>query len=348
MFDEGLAEQFREGQLDLVLDHAGDLQLPVVRVDRRWRECGVDPVEVRIGGDQRRDAFDVQGRASRHSRGGDRWLGQRELRADIGDHRGRRVDEARARSHDHGCRTRNYREHEEAPALELGCGHRAFWNTAPLRGGRPPVRQPLDQDAEHHDAGDRADDGGDTVEAGRTGAGHHRDEGEQRADPEEHDPPRRLQRFEHPGKCRENQQNHGHEREQGRLVPGAEQSDHEVFGTRRGQVDHQRADGEERAACGADEDREDFGDTENDSGGDDSGQRGPEACGAGAHAVTRIIARSSSLRQAETAVGFPTGSRQPARNSSREMTRTLNSRDPSPQSSTDHQDRSRSTGIRRE
>ena len=70
--------------------------------------------------------------------------------------------------------------------------------------------------------------------------------------------------FEHAGGRRDHDDEDAHERKKRRFVPGAEDRDHDLLDSSRGEVDHERADREQRAPGCSDEERDHLGDPEHD------------------------------------------------------------------------------------
>src|SRR6202012_3346380 len=60
VLDQRAAEQLGEGDRDLPVDHAVDVQLPAGRVDLGEHDRRVDPVEAGVRGDVRGQVRDVQ------------------------------------------------------------------------------------------------------------------------------------------------------------------------------------------------------------------------------------------------------------------------------------------------
>ena len=213
-----LALQRLPVDLDLTVDHAGDLELPLVGVDARDDDGGVDAVEVGV-----RDDVGGQARQPQVGAGGDGQLRALERSALQGVARHRRCRGAAPEQAAGVCRHRTDRSPDEpAPAGVRGarCARRRCRGATeePQAGGgaedrRQDVRRARTWAAEHRCRTDEADDGEDDEPGDETTAGQDAD-----------------------GGTRQRQHEDGPD-EQGPLVVGAERRDGEVLEPRRRPVD---------------------------------------------------------------------------------------------------------------
>ena len=132
------------------------------------RQRGVDPVEVGVAGDERRQRNTFGLHRRRDRRGGDIDRGQRE-RVAVTGHRCPRPGQHDARRPRDRARGQQPERYQRQPP-DRGRGRRTRRPSARGRVGEPS----RGQQAQHDDPAHGADDGGDDVDSSRAAAGQHR------------------------------------------------------------------------------------------------------------------------------------------------------------------------------
>ena len=237
-----LVERHREelvvGEREGMTDHPGDVQLPGGRVNTWDEQRGVDPVEVRVRHDQRREA-----------RGAERLVGRQ------GRHREERRGDLR-RAHD-GVRVLSVEERAAGVARDDHAAER------PGARDQEPPTGPFGRAAIGH-AGVRAvcdgralrerqeaQEGGEARRRGDARVAHRQRLGRERVtqrgrtcqEPERYEdglPDPVAPRGQDPGPRGDGERHDQHRDAQGDLVVRAEQVRHQVLGARRLEADHER------------------------------------------------------------------------------------------------------------